>query len=133
MKSQFKNALVCVDDDPMILQVLSFQLEKHINTSETLTEFFSDPEVAFEHIKAIHDEGIPITCAIIDYQMPQMTGAQLVRKIKALENSVGVIMLSGQANAVQIDDLIKEKLLEKFIAKPWNETELFDEVKRLIP
>ena len=132
MKNYFKNAIVCVDDDPMILQVLSFQIEKHINTSETLTEYFSDPEVALEHLNAIKAEGIPVACAIIDYQMPKLTGAQLIRKMKELDNATGFIMLSGQANAVQIDSLIEEKLLCKFIAKPWNEKELFDAINELI-
>lgn len=132
MKNYFKNALICVDDDPMILQVLSFQIEKLINTSETLTEYFSDPEVALEHIVSIQKEGIPISCAIIDYQMPKMTGAQLIRKMKELDNSIGFIMLSGQASSIQIDSLIEEKLLCKFIAKPWNEQELFDAIKELM-
>jgi hypothetical protein len=41
-------------------------------------------------------------------------------------------MLSGQANSVQIDSLIEEKLLCKFIAKPWSEKELFDAINELI-
>ena len=34
--SQFKNAVICIDDDPMILQVLGFQMEKFLNDSDTI-------------------------------------------------------------------------------------------------
>ena len=34
--SQINKAVICIDDDPMILQVLGFQLEKFIDASNTL-------------------------------------------------------------------------------------------------
>ena len=125
MINQFKNAVICVDDDPLILQVLSFQMDKHIDKQQTLSEYFSDPVVALEHVKDLIDASIPIACAIIDYQMPQMTGAQLIREIKKLDPTIKIIMLSGQANSVQIDDLLNENLLDVFVGKPWDEKELF--------
>jgi CheY-like chemotaxis protein len=131
MIDQFKNAVICVDDDPLILQVLSFQMDKHINKQETLSEYFSDPTVALSHVKELIEASLPIACAIIDYQMPQMNGAQLIREIKKLDPSIKIIMLSGQANTVQIDDLLNEHLLDVFVSKPWDEKELFAVVDTL--
>ena len=41
-----KYAVVCVDDDPFILQMLSFQLTKVVNQKHTLIEYFTDPSEA---------------------------------------------------------------------------------------
>ena len=41
-------------------------------------------------------------------------------------------MLSGQANNSSVNSLKEEKLLEQFLAKPWDESELFDALIPLI-
>jgi response regulator RpfG family c-di-GMP phosphodiesterase len=64
--------------------------------------------------------------------MPEMTGAELIRKIKSKHKDLNCLMLSGQANSTQISELEKDKLLEKFIEKPWDEDELRDAISKLI-
>jgi response regulator RpfG family c-di-GMP phosphodiesterase len=34
------------------------------------------------------------------------------------------IMLSGQASAIHVDDLVNDNMLESFVSKPWDEKEL---------
>ena len=48
--NELKYAVVCVDDDPYILQMLGFQLGKVINQKLTLLEYFTDPNKALEGI-----------------------------------------------------------------------------------
>ena len=64
--------------------------------------------------------------------MPQMTGAQLIRSIKLKYPELKCVMLSGQANPVSVDALIKDNLLDSFIAKPWDEQVLFDAVRPIL-
>ena len=64
-----KYAVVCVDDDPFILQMLSFQLTKVVNQKHTLIEYFTDPSEAFINIDALVEEKIDIIFIIVDYQM----------------------------------------------------------------
>jgi hypothetical protein len=37
-------------------------------------------------------------------------------------------MLSGEANAIQVDDLVNEDLLDAFITKPWSEKDLINAI-----
>jgi len=98
-----KYAVVCVDDDPFILQMLSFQLTKVVNQKHTLIEYFTDPSEAFVNIDALVEEKIDIIFIIVDYQMPEMTGAQLIRAIKLKHPNLKCIMLSGQANPISVE------------------------------
>lgn len=127
-----KYAVVCVDDDPFILQMLGFQLGKIVDEKFTLVEYFTDPKEALENIDDLIQESIDIIFVIVDYQMPKMTGAQLIRAIKEKYPTLKCVMLSGQANKISVDQLETDELLETFIAKPWNEEELFKAIGPLI-
>jgi len=84
------------------------------------------------NIDGLVDERIDIIFIIVDYQMPQMTGAQLIRSIKLKYPDLKCVMLSGQANPGSVDSLRQDNLLEQFIEKPWNEEALFDAVKPIL-
>ena len=129
---EFKYAVICVDDDPYILQMLGFQLSKIMDQKCTLIEYFTDPKDALENIDMLVNEHIDIIFVIVDYQMPKMTGAELIRAIKEKYSSLNCVMLSGQANTTSVDSLKQEKLLDNFIAKPWDEEELFKLIRPLI-
>ncbi|MEY4571634.1 MAG: hypothetical protein RLZ10_845 [Bacteroidota bacterium] len=130
--NELKYAVVCVDDDPYILQMLGFQLGKIIDEKCTLLEYFTDPNEALKGISGLIDERIDIIFIIVDYQMPKMTGAQLVRSIKEKYPDLNCVMLSGQANQISVDELITDKLLVNFISKPWDEEVLFNAIRPMI-
>ncbi|NBX38403.1 MAG: response regulator [Flavobacteriia bacterium] len=129
---ELKYAVVCVDDDPYILQMLGFQLSKIVDQKCTLLEYFTDPQLALENIDALVEEKIDIIFIIVDYQMPQMTGGQLVRAIKLKYPELKCVMLSGHANEVSVDDLVNENLLDAFISKPWDEQVLFEAIRPIL-
>ena len=59
--TEMKCAVVCVDDDPYILQMLGFQLSKIMDQSYTLIEYFTDPNQAIENIDVLIAENIEVT------------------------------------------------------------------------
>ena len=122
-------AIICVDDDPMITQLLSFQLRKWINPMSTIVETFIDPKKVLQTIDEIYDLGIRVFFVIVDYQMPGLNGAQLIRRIKEKYQDIHFIMLSGQANEVIVAQLQQEDVLDNFISKPWSEEELHKKIK----
>ncbi|MDA9161908.1 response regulator [Crocinitomicaceae bacterium] len=130
--TEFKYAVICVDDDPYILQMLGFQLSKIMDQKCTLIEYFTDPKVALENIDQMVSESIDIIFVIVDYQMPKMNGADLIRAVKTKHADLRCVMLSGQANTSSVNSLKEENLLEQFLAKPWDESELFDALIPLI-
>jgi CheY-like chemotaxis protein len=124
-----KYAIICVDDDPMITQLLTFQLRKWVDPLSTIIETFTDPKKVMDTIDEIHELGMKVVFLIVDYQMPGLNGAQLILKIKEKYKDIHVVMLSGQANEVVVSQLQNETLLENFIAKPWNEAQLHEMIK----
>ena len=122
--SQFRNAVICIDDDPMILQVLGFQMEKFLNHSDTIIELYTEPSKALRDIKDFVFEDIEILFVIVDYQMPHISGAKFIRALKETHPAIPCIMLSGQANSSQIEALERDGFLEAFLQKPWEESEL---------
>ena len=129
---EIKYAVVCVDDDAVILQMLGFQLSKIVDKKYTLLEYFTDPSEALINIDQLVAEKIDIIFIIVDYLMPKMTGAELIREIKAKHPNLKCVMLSGHANPISIEALNKENMLESFISKPWNEEELFDTIRPIL-
>ncbi|MFN5334076.1 MAG: response regulator [Bacteroidota bacterium] len=117
-------AIICVDDDPLITQLLSFQLRKWINPLTTIIETYVEPKNVMASIDEIYELGIRVIFIIVDYQMPGMNGAQLTRNIKAKYKNIHFVMLSGQANEVVVSQLKDEQVLDNFISKPWNEEQL---------
>ena len=130
--NELKYAVVCVDDDPYILQMLGFQLSKVIDQKFTLLEYFTDPNKALEGIGDLMNEHIDVIFVMVDYQMPKMTGAQLIRSLKLKYPTLNCVMLSGQANQVSVDELKSENLLASFHAKPWDEEALFAAIRPMI-
>jgi YesN/AraC family two-component response regulator len=130
--TELKYAVVCIDDDPYILQMLGFQLSKIIDQKCTLLEYFTDPNEALSGITALIEERIDIIFIIVDYQMPKMTGAQLIRSVKEKFPDLNCVMLSGQANQISVDELVSENLLTCFISKPWDEETLVQIISPLI-
>ena len=65
---EIKYAVVCVDDDAFILQMLGFQLSKIVDQKYTLLEYFTDPLMALENIDELVNEKIDIIFIIVDYQ-----------------------------------------------------------------
>ena len=124
--------LVCVDDDASILQMLQYQLELVLDGKAFITEFYEDAGTAIREIDTMIQNGLNVTTVLVDYQMPQINGSTLVRKLKEKYPHLNCIMLSGQANEVQIDELVAEKLLDAFISKPWTTEDLSTTLKKYI-
>lgn len=127
-----KYAVVCVDDDPFILQMLSFQLNKIIEPKTTLLECYSDPTIVLENLTELLDNQLEILIIVVDYQMPKLNGAELIRSIKDKYPNIKCVMLSGQANDVIVQELSEEKYLEQFISKPWDEEKLYQVVRPIL-
>ena len=129
--SQFNKAVICIDDDPMILQVLSFQLEKLIDSSETLIELYTNPSKALIDIEEFVFDEIEIVFVIVDYQMPEMSGAKFIRSLKQIRPNLPCVMLSGQANPNQVRALEVEGYLAAFLTKPWEESQIHELINKL--
>jgi len=119
-----KYAVICVDDDPIILQLIDFQMKKLVNEQTTIVETTTDPRQVEAKIEEVKSFGLEPLFVMTDYQMPGMSGADLIRKLKSKDPSLDCILLSGQANDLAVEELEREHLLYSFIGKPWKEEQL---------
>jgi DNA-binding response OmpR family regulator/class 3 adenylate cyclase len=118
-----KPVIVCVDDEPLILNSLKMELRRTLN-DQYLIETANSGEEALELIEELLEEEIEIPLVISDYIMPQMKGDELLQRIHAITTKPLKVMLTGQAGVEGITNTINRANLYRYIAKPWEPEDL---------
>ena len=75
------DAIVCIDDDLIILRLLEYQLREIFQDSNVLIETFSKPLDFISSLDLFAENNINITYVLVDFKMPVMNGADLIRKV----------------------------------------------------
>ncbi|HHO77026.1 MAG TPA: response regulator [Deltaproteobacteria bacterium] len=118
-----QDKVLIVDDDPGIRNTIS----------ELVGELGYESETAADGLDAIAmlDSG-PYLCVFTDIMMPNMTGLELIQKIKAREISLPIIVITGYASLEIAIDAMKYGASD-FISKPFKVKQielLLNKVKR---
>lgn len=124
-------AILSVDDDPLVLSSLKLQLGRHFS-DEFVLEFAQSAEEALEVVGFLDKDGINLVIIISDYIMPGMNGDEFARKVKEKYPSLEILMLSGQADNITIDNLLEDHTISGLLTKPWGEEELVAHVRAFI-
>ena len=118
-----KKAIVCVDDEPMVLTSLRDQLESafgeqyHYEFAESATE-------AFEVIDELHERSFEILIIVSDWLMPGMKGDELLCWIHRKSPETLTILLTGHANMEAVSHAINAANLHRYVSKPWDQDNL---------
>ncbi len=115
-------AVLVVDDDPAILDVVKRALERE--GLEVATAGSGREALAW-----INDHGLP-HLAVVDIKMPGMDGLELSRRMQ-LSSDVPVVLLTAVDDEHTVVDAF-EKLAEDYVTKPFNPRELAARVKRVL-
>lgn len=87
---------------------------------------FTDPQLALEHFMTNQER---YRLVISDYRMPKITGIEVLRRIKEMNQAVRRILVS----AFEIQDEIRDcNCVDRFFQKPIAMTDLINEVETLI-
>ncbi len=124
-------AILCVDDERIILDSLKIQLEREFKNN-FLFEYAQDPEEALEIIDELILEKVDVLLVVSDYQMPGMNGDQFVATLKVKLPNVNIVMLTGQMPEDVKLKLLNKNIVLKVISKPWNEFELTGLIYKLL-
>ncbi|MDM8561467.1 response regulator [Candidatus Parabeggiatoa sp. HSG14] len=123
-----KFAILCIDDEPLILNSLKTELkeilEEEYISKEYIIELAENGEEALEIVEELLEDNIEIPLVISDCIMPQMRGDDLLQRIHAMTTKTLQIMLTGQASAEAIGNAINKAKLYRYIAKPWDREDL---------
>jgi len=101
--------ILCVDDDPHILQAYQRALRK---------QFHIEPALGGEEALAAVIEQGPYAVVVADMRMPGMDGVQLLAEIKRRAPDTVRIMLTGNADQQTAMDAVNEGHIFRFLTKP---------------
>ncbi len=115
-----KRTLLLVDDERNILRALARTLR---STEYRILQATSGDEaldlLAREEVHVI----------ISDQRMPEMTGIELLRRVKDIYPDIVRIILSGYTELATVTNAINRGSIYRFLTKPWQEKELREHVE----
>lgn len=105
-----KPLIVCVDDDPAILALIARALaaDYDVRTTEHVTEALR--WLSLEQVAVI----------VSDYEMPEMTGAELLGLAKQTSPEAVRILLTSKRDLETAVDGINQGEIFRFLSKPFN-------------
>lgn len=120
-----QKAILCVDDEKIILDSLKSQIKRRFGNSYKC-EIASDADEAIEVIQELVGDGVKIVIIVSDWLMPGIKGDEFLIKVHELFPGIVKIMLTGQADPQAIENAKVNANLFQCIFKPWREEELHD-------
>ncbi|WP_353572849.1 response regulator [Candidatus Albibeggiatoa sp. nov. BB20] len=123
-----KSAILCVDDEPVVLDSLKIQLKNEFNDTY-LYEFAESADEALEVVEELHDENISILVIVSDWLMPGMKGDEFLIQVHHRFPQIVKVMLTGQADNSAIKRAQVEANLHRCLYKPWDGKELIETIK----
>lgn len=123
-----KPVILCVDDEPIVLESLRSQLREAFGECY-IYEVAQDADDALEVIDEIQAECTDIILIVSDWLMPGMKGDEFLIKVHERFPHVVKIMLTGQADETAIQRVRDEANLHKCLFKPWSEAELIHTIQ----
>ena len=116
-----KKTILFVDDEEINLFVLSRRFEEEFNvlTSNSSLE-------AIELIKENKDN---IHALISDVKMPEMTGIQMIERVKEYLINVPCFLLTGYDNHDEVNKALENKQIVKLFKKPFNYNDISETLK----
>jgi two-component system response regulator HupR/HoxA len=115
-------SILCVDDEPHILSVLRKILEDNYNVYTALN--------ALEAFNILNDHEIAV--AMVDQKMPNMTGIELLAKIKNQYPNTVRIILTAHTEVQDLVESINIGEIFRYVNKPWEESVLLDCIREAV-
>lgn len=112
--------VLLVDDEISILKALKRQLRG--NNYQIMAT--TSPREALE-LLALHS----VKVIVSDVRMPEMSGIELLRRVRELHPKVSRIILSGYTELDSVTAAINEVAVFKFLTKPWDDRLLNEQIE----
>ena len=123
--------ILCIDDEKIILDSLETQLDDQFGEKFSIVISESGEE-GLEVIKDCIRKKIEVPVVIADYLMPGMKGDQFLIQLHQALPDTRAILLTGQAGFDEVVTCINRANLYRYLAKPWEFSDLILTVKEAI-
>jgi PAS domain S-box-containing protein len=114
--------ILCVDDERNVLFTLRNQLMRYF--PDYAIEIAESGEEALILVEELLAEGVEIPLVIADQIMPGKRGDQVLVELHKQHPEILTVMLTGQASAEDVGNVVNRGNLYRFMSKPWNEIDL---------
>lgn len=114
-------SLLLVDDEETILR----SLKRIFRRAGYLVTTANSPDDA---LRILERQSFPVVLS--DFRMSHKTGGELLIEVKAKYPETLGLILSGYADLESVIAALNSGAVYKFLEKPWDETELLDEVEK---
>ncbi|HHP7230088.1 MAG TPA: response regulator [Xenococcaceae cyanobacterium] len=118
------SAILCVDDEIVILDSLKEQLKRQFG-DRFIYEMAESAEEAWEVIEELQADEINVIVIVSDWLMPGTKGDEFLIKVNQQFPNLITIMLTGQADEEAIARAKQQANLHACLHKPWTEAELY--------
>lgn len=118
-----KPVILCIDDEPMILDTLKRLLRRTFGTKYRF-ELAGSGQEAIKLAQELIELGEELAVVISDYLMPGLRGDEVLKAIHHLSPNTMNIMLTGQADIEGVFNAIQYAKLYRYISKPWENEDL---------
>lgn len=116
-----ERTLLCIDDEPNILNALKRLLRKEDFRLLTAGSGKAGLQILAEN---------EVHVVVSDQRMPEMNGTEFLKEVKAAYPDIIRIILTGYTDVDSISEAINEGHLYKFFLKPWNDQNLKLEIRQ---
>lgn len=116
-------AIVCVDDEPFVLDSLKEQLTRSLGDMYRI-EVAESGEEALELLEELTEEGYEIPMIVSDQIMPGMSGDELLGEVHKRYPRSLKVFLTGLAGIDAVGKAVNNANLYRYISKPWDDVDL---------
>lgn len=122
-----KPIILCVDDEPDILNTLKIQLKNEFK-NDYFYELAESGDEALDLLEEFQ-EAAQVIVVVSDWLMPGIKGDELLIKVHQKYPKIIKVMLTGQADAAAVQRAVEEADLYCCLYKPWQSKDLIETIK----
>ena len=123
-----KAAIICVDDEAIVLDSLKRQLRKAFE-NQYIYEFAEGADEALEIIEELDEDEINILVIVSDWLMPGVKGDEFLINVHQKFPNIVKVLLTGQADEDAIERAKNHANLHACLYKPWTGEELIETIR----
>lgn len=123
--------VLCVDDEPIILQSLRIELRNALSGQCTI-ETAESGEEALDIFTEIRQDGRRLAILISDQNMPGMKGHETLARVKTQSPETFTILLTGFSDLEGVKQAVNNADLYRYITKPWKKEEFIFTIREAL-